>query len=72
MGPLFKLVQISLDGISSFCHIKCITQLGAISQLADVIEKMLKDSGPKTDPWGTPLVTSLHLDTELLTTTLWL
>ena len=23
---------------------------------------MLKSTEPKTDPWGTPLITSLHLD----------
>jgi len=32
--------------------------------------KMLKSTGPKTVPWGTLLVTSLHLDIELLITTL--
>ncbi len=26
--------------------------------------KMLKSTSPKTDPWGTPLVTGLHLDIE--------
>ena len=34
--------------------------------------KMLKSTGPRTDPWGTALMTVLHLDTESLTTTLWL
>jgi len=33
---------------------------------------MLKSSGPKMDPWGTPLITGLHLDMEPLTTALWL
>jgi len=32
--------------------------------------KMLKSIGPKTDPWGTLLVTGLHLDREPLITTL--
>jgi len=32
----------------------------------------LKSTGPKTDLQGTPLVISLHLDIEPLTTTLWL
>ena len=32
--------------------------------------KMLKSTSPKTDAWGTPLVTNLHLDIEPLTTTL--
>ena len=31
--------------------------------------KMLKSTVPKMVPWGTPLVTSLHLNIELLTTT---
>ena len=34
--------------------------------------KMLKSTGPKTDTWRTSVVTGLHLDTELLATTLWL
>jgi len=35
-----------------------------------LLMKMLKSTGPKTDPWGTPLVTSLHLDIEPSVTTL--
>jgi len=31
---------------------------------------MLKSTGPSTDPWGTPLVTDLHLDIEPLNTAL--
>ena len=34
--------------------------------------KMLNSIGPCTDPRGTPLVTSLHLDIDPLTTTLWM
>lgn len=33
--------------------------------------KILSNTGPNTDPWGTPLITSHHLDTEPWTTTLW-
>jgi len=33
---------------------------------------ILNSTGPSTDPWGTPLVTGLHLDIEPLTATLWL
>ena len=33
--------------------------------------KMLNSTGPNNDPSGTPLVTDLHLDIELLTATLW-
>jgi len=29
--------------------------------------KMLEITNPKTNPWGTPLVAALHLETELLT-----
>ena len=31
---------------------------------------MLNCTNPKTDPWGTPLITDVHLDIELLTTIL--
>ena len=36
-----------------------------------LLMKMLKSTDPSTNAWGTPLVTALHLDTEQLTTTLW-
>jgi len=77
LGPLFKPVQIPLDGILSFYCVNHTTQLGVISKLAEVpssmsLIKMLESTGSKTDPWGTPLVSDLHLDIEPLTTTLWL
>ena len=73
-------VQIPLDGIPPFCYVDCMTQLGAISKLAEVTLisekdseiKLLKSTFPKTNPWGSLLVTSCHLGIELLTTTLWL
>ena len=34
--------------------------------------KIYKFASPSTDPWGTPLTTDLHPDTEQLTTTLWM
>ena len=34
--------------------------------------KILTSTGPSNDPWGTPLVTSLHLDIAPLTTSLWM
>jgi len=34
--------------------------------------RMLKSACPKMDPWTAPLVTSFHLDIELLTPALWL
>ena len=33
VAPLFKTVQVSLDGVPSFCCINCTTQLGAIGKL---------------------------------------
>jgi len=61
-------------------YINCATQVGVISKLAEVhsvprsrsLIKMLKTTGPKTVPWGTPLVIGVHLDIEPLTTTVWL
>ena len=79
MGPLLKLVQVHLDGILSFRCVNCTTQLGVICKLAEgalnttmSLMKILNSTGPNTDLWGTPLVTDLHLDIELLTTTLWM
>ena len=34
--------------------------------------KIFNSTCPSTDPWGTPLVTNLHLDIKPLTTTLWM
>ena len=78
--PLFECVQVPLDGIPSFYSVSCTTQLGVISKLLRVhsitssmsLIKMLKNIGLKTDPWGTALITGLHLDIEPLTTTPWL
>jgi len=33
--------------------------------------KKLNKTGPSTDPWGTPLVTGLQLDSAPQMTTLW-
>ena len=35
LGPLFKPVQVPLDGKRSFCRAKCTTQLGDISRVAE-------------------------------------
>ena len=40
--------------------------------LSMLLMKVLNSTRPNTNPWGTPLVTDLHLDIEPLTTTLWL
>ena len=39
--------------------------------LSTLLIKMLKHTGPKTDPWAS-LVTGLHLDIKPVSTTLWL
>ena len=80
MCPLSEPVQVPLHGVPSFCCVHCTTQLGVISKLLRVhsippsvsLIEMLKSSGPRMDPWGTPLITGLHLDMEPLTTALWL
>lgn len=78
MGPLYldMSVQVTLGDIPSFC----ITWLSVISRLAGVhstpqsksLIKMFKSTNPKTDPRRTPLMTSLWLDVEPVTTTLWI
>ena len=78
LGPPLKPVKVPLDGIPSLQYVDCTTQLGAISKLAEcalnpivcVANKMLNSTAPNTNPQGTPLVTGLHLDIELLTATL--
>jgi len=72
-------VHIPVDGIPSFYCVNYTAHLGVISKLAEdahnptmSLIKTLKNTSPKSDPCGTPLITSLHLDTEPLTTTLWL
>jgi len=44
---------------------------GAFSALIQVIIKILKRTGPSTNPWGTPLVTGHQLDLTPFITTLW-
>lgn len=75
MGPLFKACSGSSGWhIPSFCCIECITLLSVIRKLAEgtlnptvsVIDKMLKRTGTKTDPWGTLLVIDLYLNAEPL------
>jgi len=80
VGMLFKLVQVPLDGISSFNCVNCTTQLGVINKLAEsaldpiiyVTDKMLKNTGPRMDPWGSLLVTTIHQDIKPSIITLWL
>ena len=35
MRPLLKLIQVPLDGLSSFCSINCIIQLDVVFKLAE-------------------------------------
>ena len=56
-GPLVELVQVPLDGISSFWYVKRTTQLGVICKLAEgeldlakSLMKILNVTGPSTDP----------------------
>jgi len=80
MVPLLQPVQVPLDGLPSRQCIDFTTQLGVICKHAEgaldaiicVTDKDVEDTGPKTDHGGTPLVTSLHSDTEPLIKTLWL
>jgi len=79
MGPLCKPVRVPRHAsLPSFYCVNCNTQLGDIRKLAKgtpdltSLTKLLKSTSPNTDPWDIPLITSLHPDTELLITTLWL
>ena len=78
-GPVFKSVQIPADGLPSFCCISCTTHFGVISKLIEgalnltvpSIPRGIEENWSRNRPLGTLLVTSLHLDIELLTTALW-
>jgi len=58
MGPLLKLVQVSMDSISSLWRIDCTTQFGVICKFAEsalnltvyVIDEGLNSTGPSTVP----------------------
>jgi len=77
LGLLFKPVRDPLDGISAFCCISCTTKHGVISKLAEgtlrpttcFFGKDFEEHWSKTNPWGTPLMNTLHLDIYLLTIT---
>lgn len=76
--------MVPLDDIFSFCCIICTTQLGlevVVCKCAEgtfnpIIYDTDKDVKripvPKQTPAGLPLISDLHLNTEPLTTTLWL
>jgi len=56
-GPLLKLVQVPLDGISSLRRVNCTTQLDVTCKLAEgalnptmSLLKVLNSTGASTDP----------------------
>jgi len=79
MFPLLQPVKVPLDGIPSLQCVNCTTQLGGISKLAEgapnptirVADKDVKQCRSWYWPLGIPLITGLHLDVKLLTTSLW-
>jgi len=78
LGPLIQPVQIPLQSLPTLKQIDTPTQLGvvckftegALSPLIQTLIKMLNRTGPKTEPWRTPLVTGCQLDLTPFTTTL--
>jgi len=59
-SPSLQLVQVPLDGIPSFWHVNCTTQLGVICKLAEgaldltmSLMKILNSTGPSMDPRDT-------------------
>lgn len=60
----------TLDLLAIFLVLQPITWLIFLISLS--LLRILKSISAKIEPWGTSLVTSLHLDTEPLTTILWL
>ena len=78
VGLLLKLTLVPLNGYFpsvvssaplSLVPSENVLRVHSISLSMSLI-KVLKSTGPKTDPWGTLLVTSLYLGIELLTATL--
>ena len=66
MAALPSIVSTALLNLVSSANL---LRVHSIQLLMSLI-KMLKSTHPKTDPWGTPLITSFHLDIEPLITTL--
>ena len=80
MGPFLQPVQVSLDGFLPYNVLTTPLSLVSSANLLRVhsmplsmsLIRMLKSTGPRTDPWGTLLVPGLHPDTDPLIKTLWL
>jgi len=69
--PHFSSLSSTLCCINcSFCCINWTSQLSFISKLSE--DTVNPSISPKINPWKTQLITTLYLDTEPLTTTLWL
>ncbi|TRZ12141.1 hypothetical protein HGM15179_014964 [Zosterops borbonicus] len=78
MGILFKLVQVSVDGIPSFSVSTTSFSLVSSANLLRLhlrplsisFVKILNNTGPSMQPQGTPPVMDVHHDFETLTPTL--
>ncbi|KAK4821248.1 hypothetical protein QYF61_016547 [Mycteria americana] len=79
LGPSIQPVRIPLQSLPTLKHINTPAQFGVICNLLRAhsipssrsLIKILNRTGPKTEPWGTPLVTGCQLDLTPFTTTLW-
>jgi len=81
VGLIINPVQLLVDGISPFYGIKWTIQLSVICKLAEgalnsiicVLDNNIKEHQSQDRLLGDPrLLTSFHLDRELLATMLWL
>jgi len=65
--------QMSQQHHTVLCHPQtCWGCTRCASPLPVSLMKILKSTDPNNDPWETPFVTDLHLDTEPLINTLWI
>jgi len=79
LSPSIQPVQIPLQGLPTLSRSTLPPNLVPSANLlrehsipsARSLIKTLNKTGLKTEPWGTPLVTSCHLDLTPFTTTLW-
>jgi len=78
LGPLIQSVQIPLQSLPTLKQMDTPAQLGVVCKLTEgtlspliqVIDEALNKTRPKTEPWGTPLVTRHQLDLTPFTTPL--
>jgi len=78
LSPSIQSVQMPLQSLPTLKQINTPTQLVPSANLlredsilsSRSLIKILNKTGPKTEPWGTPLVTSHQLDLTPFTTTL--